>query len=353
MSADPLRDLRRLFAWRDDGHHAAQLASLERGHLTAVASTLNTRLDAGVRDALEALPDEAYLAIMRGADTCFAALYGPPGELDGSVARWITVERAELGAPATPDGTLRAAGCHRRVQIASGRVVAIDDAPCVPGTRIALDFTSELPSRLVTRFPERILAVPTPEERALTTCKLAGAVALLDAASPLAGDFVRRMTDVICCRTAPGDGRFFTASDQATLGVTHLINTHLARKTPSEVASELVHEAIHQAVFRHELVAPLLPDRAITLEQVTSPWTGAVLDLHAYLHACFVWYGVANLWRLSAAAALPPPGRQREVAEAGFARQPLAHLGPLGDRLPAALRATIADMTDEICAEAA
>jgi hypothetical protein len=358
MPADPLTDLRRLFTWRSAEHHAATCAALERNHLTAVASMINGKLDAGVRAELERLPDDAYLAIMRGPDTFHAALYGPAEELAGKVARWICAERAAIGtlgparAAAVADGTLRAAGCHRDVEIAGGRVVATRHAPCVPGTRIALDFTSELPARLRTRFAERTLAAPGPRDRAATTAKLTAAFQLLDAASPRASDFVHRMTDVICCRTAPGDGRFFTASDQSTLGVTHLINTHVARKTASEVASELVHEAIHQAVFRHELFSPLLADPELGLEQVTSPWTGAVLDLHAYLHACFVWYGVASLWRLPAAAALPPPGRQRDVARDGFARRPLAQLGRLADRLPWALSAVIADMTDEICSRA-
>jgi hypothetical protein len=105
-------------------------------------------------------------------------------------------------------------------------------------------------------------------------------------------------------------------------------------------------------VFRAELAAPLFDDPELGLARVASPWTGASLDLYALTHACFVWYGVANLWRLSTAPASPAVARQRQVAEAGFAKQPLAQLGALAGRLPPALGAVIDDMTREICAAA-
>src|ERR1700749_116393 len=92
-----LSDLRELFSWCDAEHHDARCATLERGQLTAVASTINARLDPDVLAELERQPDDTYLAILRGADTFFAALYGHPEDLAPSVAQWIVAERAVVG----------------------------------------------------------------------------------------------------------------------------------------------------------------------------------------------------------------------------------------------------------------
>lgn len=284
------------------------------------------------------------------------------------------MERARPGAATRLDGTVRAATCDRYVRADGGRVVSIRELRRLdsggPGPGPALDEHSELAERLLTRFPERLLVAPSPDELEAARQKLESAWQSLRARAPLAHRLVNDMTQVVCVRTSLEDPRFSTASDASTIGVVHVSNAHLPRQLACEVAAELVHEAIHQALFRWELRHPLLADRHVATAKVRSPWTGAVLDVYAFLHACFVWYGVARLWRLGAAHDEPSQGapgeeprqaavadgladelaivRQRRVAEAGFAERPLERLGRHRHALSAELQAAIEEMTEQI-----
>jgi HEXXH motif-containing protein len=63
-----------------------------------------------------------------------------------------------------------------------------------------------------------------------------------------------------------------------------------------KLANALVHEAIHSLLYMVELMEPfyVFEDRAF---EVASPWTGNLLSLRSYVHACFVWFGLWNFWR--------------------------------------------------------
>lgn len=347
--ADPgvFAELLRLFEWGQEPAHRRSLASLERAHLEAVVGRLNAHLAPDVRAELEALPDDAYLSLVRSPEAYHAAFYRPVDQLSAACRTWIAVARARLGAPTALQGTTRAAEHDRLVSTRDGRVLAVAPLPRLAGG-VVLDVDSDLPARLLTRFPEHVLVSPSPAEVSVTIEKLDDALGLLRAMSSLASELVLTTTQVICARSAPGDPRFYTASDGTTLGVVHLVNTHLPRKVASEIASELVREAIHQALFRWELRQPLLADPRRATAKVRSPWTGATLDLYAFLHACFVWYGVANLWRLPTAPADAAITRQRLVSEAGFTREPLTCLHEHRAALSPALRAALAEMTRRI-----
>lgn len=382
LEAGSYAPLLALLEWRDDAQNRSSRAALERAHLEAVAGRLNSRLPPHVLLELEALPDDAYLTLVRSPDVFHAAFHGPKHELAACLQRWIEVERARFGAATRLDGTVRAATCDRYVRAEGGRVVSIDELRRLdgggPGPGPALDEHGELPERLLTRFPERLLVTPSPDELEAARQKLEGAWQRLRARAPLAHRLVHDMIQVVCVRTSLEDPRFSTASDPSTIGVIHVSNAHLPRKLACEVAAELVHEAVHQALFRWELHHPLLADRHVATAKVRSPWTGAVLDVYAFLHACFVWYGVANLWRPGAAPDEPSPAaaggaprlasvapefahavadeladelaivRQRRVAEAGFAERPLERLGRHRHMLSAELQAAIEEMTEQV-----
>lgn len=360
-------ELLELFEWQSEPASRRSRAALERAHLESVAGRVNSRLPAVVLAELEALPDDSYLALIRSPEVFHAAFFASvsstsasagsganaSAELAAKLSAWIAVERARLGAATSLDGKARSAGCDRVLFAGGGVVRAIEELPRLvtggPGPGPVLDLASELPARVITRFPERVLVTPSPEETALTVAKLEAAWRLLRALSPLAHQLVGDVTQVVCARTAVSDERFYTASDATTIGVVHLANAHLPRKSAAEVASELVHEAIHQALFRWELRHRLLEDAALATEKVRSPWTGATLDLYAFVHACFVWYGVANLWRQPNAAGdladALTVARLRRTAEAGFAQRPLDRIGSLQRALSPALRSALAAMT--------
>lgn len=85
------------------------------------------------------------------------------------------------------------------------------------------------------------------------------------------------------------------------------------------VASSLVHESIHQLLYVLEFAG-----RFVLSEPtggITSPWTGRTLPLDSFIHASFVWYGLANFWmQARARGAFPEDIVDRELKKsfAGF-----------------------------------
>lgn len=62
------------------------------------------------------------------------------------------------------------------------------------------------------------------------------------------------------------------------------------------LADGLVHESIHALLYTTELFKPFVAASAPTARLVRSPWSDNLLSLRTYVHACFVWYGLANFW---------------------------------------------------------
>lgn len=65
-----------------------------------------------------------------------------------------------------------------------------------------------------------------------------------------------------------------------------------------KLADALVHEAIHSALYLFETTKhPLLTCQPPAHLRLQSPWTGRQLSLDSYVQACFVWFGLAHLWK--------------------------------------------------------
>jgi len=66
------------------------------------------------------------------------------------------------------------------------------------------------------------------------------------------------------------------------------------------VANGIVHESIHNLLYMIETFEPFSSDvnrtNGVT---VSSPWSGRTLPLASYVHACLVWYGLAEFWTKS------------------------------------------------------
>jgi hypothetical protein len=141
--------------------------------------------------------------------------------------------------------------------------------------------------------------------------------------------FVRTFLRQVSARFEPGDpDRFNSSSFSQFIGLALLINPHLSKVDVPNLTEALVHESIHSMLFMiEEIERPFLLDRSSLLIRVKSPWSGALLNLNAYLHACLVWYGLFWLWtRLFETEAFPPHRclAFKERARAGFAYGPLS-----------------------------
>ena len=66
---------------------------------------------------------------------------------------------------------------------------------------------------------------------------------------------------------------------------------------PAYNAEKTLEATVRELPDLVELSEPLVEDGQASGTMVASPWTGRRLDLNTYLQACFVWYGLWNLWR--------------------------------------------------------
>jgi HEXXH motif-containing protein len=101
-----------------------------------------------------------------------------------------------------------------------------------------------------------------------------------------------------------------------------LVNPH--RVDEFVLAEALVHESIHAYLFSYEPTARWgLAPGAAEPGVVMSPWSDRTLDLRAFLHACFVWYGLFFFWSRALELGIAP----RDVALAGLTRAGRGFIG--------------------------
>lgn len=160
---------------------------------------------------------------------------------------------------------------------------------------------------------------------------LRSALHLLEGTLPQVFGFIQSSTFRIVLRadlTSPGS--FSSGSYSGHAGMSVLTNVQETGRDWLKLLDALVHEAIHAMIYFYEgVVEPICYEHPRDL-RIMSPWTGRALTLDQYVQACFVWWGLFNLWTL-----WPLSGNEqedgralrfRQRAESGFARQPLEYL---------------------------
>lgn len=98
------------------------------------------------------------------------------------------------------------------------------------------------------------------------------------------------------------------------------------------ISSALIHEAIHQVLYVLEYEGHFARNANREEPLVYSAWTGRKLPLHSYIHACFVWYGLARFWSRALSFGIygvRRAERELERALSGFhAENPAERLSP-------------------------
>ena len=131
----------------------------------------------------------------------------------------------------------------------------------------------------------------------------------------------------------------FSGSLRSSIGRMGLGNPH--RATKLELVDLIVHESIHSLLYMLERdVRFYLVDPGIHGFQ--SPWSGRLLTLHSYTHACFVWYGLAHFW--SAAGCQEEARLLLRRALSGFAQDDLVK--PIRNFVTEEVVATISGMQE-------
>lgn len=146
-------------------------------------------------------------------------------------------------------------------------------------------------------------------------------------ASAAAWSFAAGHLRTIIALTDPArPGVYRSVSSRAFAGKATLVNPQLADISSERFADSLVHEAVHAYLYELEQARPWVLAGGGQRE-MRSPWTGNLLRIDSYLHACFVWYALAKFWERALAGGV---FRRREAdllharAVTGFDRGEIA-----------------------------
>lgn len=128
--------------------------------------------------------------------------------------------------------------------------------------------------------------------------------ARVESVSPEALRMIRaNIAVLVAIRGTERRDQLSSGSNRSHIGLMSIANPDSLAWTPEDLAESFVHEAIHSVLYRIELAEFLHDTDAAALnERVCSPWSGRTLPLNTFIHACFVWFGLWNFWRLSLAA---------------------------------------------------
>jgi hypothetical protein len=185
-------------------------------------------------------------------------------------------------------------------------------APRVNGL-IPVDLWSPY-ARSVAAMNGRPFSPYTPQEIASISLAIGKALTATEGSSESSATLVHLFIKAIVARkdiTEPN--RVGSSSTLTRIGQIVLRNPHDMKL--SEIADGLVHEGIHALLDTFEIDDPFVTNPSAGNTNVVSPWTGKVLNVRTYIHACFVWYGLAMFWLQSRPAAMFAPSEVRERLE--------------------------------------
>lgn len=212
-------------------------------------------------------------------------------------------------------------------------------APTLHGTTIPIDFSSPFLS-INSYFSDGGFIEATPPSRAdsaRVVQKLNSAAALLEQVSPLASNFFLAATMSITVYIRPISA-FSSGSSPDLPGRVDLVNPAHELVDTCHLADSLLHEALHGTMYDLESI-----DGAFVANYehklLTSPWTGRELDLHTFIHACFVWYGLFNFWKLSSCRSSTASSLRLRTAASGYAHADPASMVGSTDVPPDIVRA--------------
>ncbi len=154
-------------------------------------------------------------------------------------------------------------------------------------------------------YPEQWGEVEPHNEEELSTIvgRLCAAIDEMTLQCPLAAATVKASVQVVSVVRAPQFPELTSSmSTRKIIGRMSLTNAHSSKWSIRRIENAMVHEAIHSLIYKLELRHPLyVDDGAAWRLTAVSPWSGRTLFLHSFVHACFVWYGLWNYWRVNIA----------------------------------------------------
>jgi hypothetical protein len=312
-----------LLSWPDDASVQRSISRISLQYLSRVSQALGmafARIGGSdhprasvLRELVTDLPDELFFRLVITPEI-FSVVAGSsgrsPDELIEFLISSVAAERRRAGEAGSEE-----------VWTALGDARFGDDrvAPRLSG---GPPVDADSPSAL--RLTEPRCGPPLPwtdEGLGEMVGRLSVAFEALESVAPAARRLVRDLTRVVVVRREGLHPDVFrSSSTNGVIGRTLLVNPALESVTTFDLADALVHESIHHALYMGELGSPMVLDPIGCADvRPLSPWTGNPLTVHSYLHACFVWFGLLNLWARPEAESLGAADRVRTM-RAGFRR---------------------------------
>lgn len=308
-----IKDLPTVLCWLDTTDAPFDLYTIHLYHLSsALGYTLGHILQ---RDPIRGemfltklrnLPDSAFLRFLTAPETFFRLSYSAEGKLEDIIsflsnsieAEYCRLERCTN----LPHEVWTALGdCFFPAQqnMSQNSQAAIFHAPRL-SNRIPVDFKSPWAQR---RFADISSSAAdfTTDEVYLVLRKLDEAILEISKVNMYLLDTLTCFTRVIIVRKDVSClDSFMSSSSHMYSGRTILVNPQLEKIDVAKIADALIHEMIHSLLYALELKYPFILDTtAVADVHIRSPWTGNELTVSSYLHACFVWFGLWNFWKLA------------------------------------------------------
>lgn len=187
-------------------------------------------------------------------------------------------------------------------------------APLIDGV-IPLDVASPH-ARFADSMLDCAFEAYTPDEVATLWSDLESTFKKIHSVCCPASLLIRTFVTVIIARKNPrSPNNSGSSSSSSHIGRIILRNGH--SMDAGRLADALIHEAIHQLLYVLEIPELFVTSPSNNGVRIRSPWSGNFLSLHQYVHACFVWYGLAQFWRLAGQTdAFPPEVSRRCLRKA-------------------------------------
>ena len=148
----------------------------------------------------------------------------------------------------------------------------------------------------------------SPEESSHSQRRLVESLHYIGQISPTALATIESSIRVISTVSTADNPQLTRAgSMRSAIGRMFITNAYSDVWTFENLADTIVHEAIHSLIYKLELVTPFHTDYSAALTaRAKSPWSGRLLPLRSFVHACFVWYGLYRFWSLNQTTASNP-----------------------------------------------
>lgn len=181
---------------------------------------------------------------------------------------------------------------------ATGQLIAINAGAPTLGQKIAVDLDSAWCRRIIrgsVAFSSPYEA-HTPDEQRVVVTKLQAAFKEISATAPTFARLICNYTREVFVRKA--SGMLPSSEQEATeMGGIRLRNVHLDSYDHGQLVDDLIHESIHNFLSVFEYVyfsfVRYIDDKDHGSRAV-SPWSGRSIQVEAFVHAVFVYFGMLN-----------------------------------------------------------